>query len=49
MSIPLEGSPAGGVFSGVGVTDNMFDPSVGTQTITYTYPVVDGQGGGGVE
>ncbi|MBK9464979.1 MAG: DUF4082 domain-containing protein [Chitinophagaceae bacterium] len=40
--IPLEGSPAGGVFSGVGVTDNMFDPSVGTQTITYTY--MDGNG-----
>lgn len=30
------GSPAGGVYSGVGVTNGVFDPSVGTQTITYT-------------
>jgi len=30
------GSPAGGVYSGVGVTNNQFNPSVGTQTITYT-------------
>ena len=27
---------AGGTWSGTGVTGNMFDPSVGTQTITYT-------------
>lgn len=31
------GSPLGGTYSGVGVTFNNFDPSVGTQTITYTY------------
>ncbi len=35
--ITLIGSPIGGTFSGVGVTGNLFDPSVGTQTITYTY------------
>ncbi|MBD3638794.1 MAG: gliding motility-associated C-terminal domain-containing protein [Crocinitomicaceae bacterium] len=27
---------AGGTWSGTGVTGNMFDPSVGTQTVTYT-------------
>ncbi len=34
------GSPAGGVYSGTGVTDGMFDPGVagiGTHMITYTY------------
>ena len=40
--ITLAGSPGGGTFSGVGVTGNLFDPSVGTQTITYTY--TDGNG-----
>jgi hypothetical protein len=30
------GSPAGGVYSGVGVTGSDFDPAVGTQTISYT-------------
>lgn len=34
--LQLEGTPAGGVWSGVGVTGNLFDPSVGTQTLTYT-------------
>jgi hypothetical protein len=34
--ITLVGAPAGGVWSGVGVTGNMFDPSEGTQTLTYT-------------
>ncbi|MBK8925294.1 MAG: gliding motility-associated C-terminal domain-containing protein [Crocinitomicaceae bacterium] len=29
---------AGGTWSGTGVTGNMFDPSVGTQSITYTAP-----------
>ncbi len=34
-----EGMPAGGVYSGAGVSGGMFDPGVGTQTITYTvYP-----------
>jgi hypothetical protein len=35
--ITLLGSPAGGEWSGTGVTGNLFDPSVGTQTLTYTY------------
>jgi hypothetical protein len=35
-----EGSPPGGIYSGVGVVDGFFDPSLahlGTKTITYTY------------
>ena len=43
--IQLSGSPAGGTFSGNGVTNNMFDPGAagtGTHTITYTYQ--DGNG-----
>ncbi|MFZ1686556.1 MAG: HYR domain-containing protein, partial [Flavobacteriales bacterium] len=35
-AITLTGTPAGGTWSGVGVTGNSFDPSVGTQTVTYT-------------
>ena len=38
--IPLTGSPAGGVFSGPGMTGNIFyaqNASVGSNTITYTY------------
>ena len=35
--ILLSGSPAGGVWSGTGVTGNSFDPSAGTHTLTYTY------------
>jgi PKD repeat protein len=31
------GNPTGGVWSGTGVTGNLFNPSVGTQTLTYTY------------
>lgn len=31
----VEGQPAGGTYSGIGVSNGMFDPSVGTQTITY--------------
>ncbi len=41
----MGGEPSGGVYSGDGVTDNIFDPSaagVGTHTITYTY--IDGNG-----
>jgi hypothetical protein len=35
--IPLtQGSPAGGIYSGVGVSGDNFDPASGTQTITYT-------------
>ncbi len=40
--ITLSGSPAGGTWSGTGVTGNSFDPSVGTQTVTYSY--TDGNG-----
>lgn len=40
--VTLVGSPSGGVFSGVGVTGNVFDPTSGTQTITYNYS--DGNG-----
>jgi gliding motility-associated-like protein len=36
-AVSLTGSPLGGVFSGTGVTGNSFDPSVGTQTISYNY------------
>ena len=32
-----EGSPAGGTYSGTGVTGSDFDPASGTQTITYDY------------
>jgi len=40
--IALSGTPAGGAFSGTGVSGNTFDPAAGTQTITYT--VTDGDG-----
>jgi hypothetical protein len=33
----VEGSPAGGTYSGTGVTSGMFDPSNGSQTINYDY------------
>ncbi len=36
------GSPATGTYSGTGVTLNTFDPSAGTQTVTYTYTDVNG-------
>jgi hypothetical protein len=35
--VNLVGNPAGGVFSGTGVFGNTFDPSFGSQTVTYTY------------
>src|SRR5690606_37008669 len=35
--ITLTGTPAGGAFSGTGVTGNSFSPAAGTQTVTYTY------------
>lgn len=35
-SVALVGTPAGGTWSGTGVTGNQFDPSAGTQTVTYT-------------
>ncbi len=40
-----QGSPAGGTYSGQGVTGNQFTPSVagtGTKTITYTYTATTG-------
>jgi len=43
--VPLTGSPAGGVFSGLGVSGNSFIPSVagvGSILITYTYTDVNG-------
>lgn len=33
----VEGSPAGGTYAGIGVSGGSFDPSVGTQSITYIY------------
>jgi trimeric autotransporter adhesin len=41
-NILLNGTPSGGVFSGIGVDGNMFEPSAGTQTITYTYTDANG-------
>src|SRR5690554_4986430 len=44
-AIALGGTPAGGTFSGNGVSNNEFDPAtagVGTHTVTYTY--ADGNG-----
>lgn len=35
--IALSGTPAGGTFTGTGVTGNIFSPAQGTQTVTYTY------------
>jgi gliding motility-associated-like protein len=46
-SVALFGVPSGGVFSGVGVTGNSFDPSVGTQLITYNYTDAIGCSGTG--
>ena len=40
--VTLTGSPAGGTWSGIGVTGNKFDPSVGTQELTYTYTNANG-------
>lgn len=33
----MEASPAGGLYSGTGVSSGIFDPSAGTQTIDYLY------------
>lgn len=46
-NVALVGSPAGGTFSGTGVTSNSFDPSVGTQLITYDYTDPAGCSGSG--
>jgi gliding motility-associated-like protein len=42
VSVPLAGTPAGGTFSGTGVSGNSFNPAVGTSTISYVY--TDGNG-----
>ena len=33
----VQGAPAGGTYSGTGVTGGVFDPASGTQTVTYDY------------
>ena len=38
------GSPAGGTYSGTGVSGGMFDPSVGPGNFTITYTYTDGNG-----
>ncbi len=40
--IALIGMPAGGTWTGSGVTGDFFDPSYGTQTLTYTYTDMNG-------
>jgi hypothetical protein len=40
--ILLNGTPPGGTWTGSGVTGNMFDPSYGTETLTYTYTAMNG-------
>jgi hypothetical protein len=40
--IDLSGLPSGGIWSGTGVSGNTFDPSVGEQTITYSYTDANG-------
>jgi hypothetical protein len=40
--IALIGSPLGGTWSGVGVSNNSFDPAAGSQTLTYTFTDVNG-------
>jgi hypothetical protein len=44
-TISLVGNPSGGTFSGLGVSGNTFDPSVGTQSISYNYTDPAGCGG----
>jgi len=46
-NVALVGSPSGGTFSGTGVTSNSFDPSVGTQLVTYNYTDPAGCSGSG--
>ncbi|WP_343748097.1 choice-of-anchor J domain-containing protein [Fluviicola sp.] len=37
-----QGSPAGGIYSGIGVNAGEFDPALGSQLITYTYTDANG-------
>lgn len=43
-NVTLTGAPAGGTWSGPGVTGNSFDPSVGIGTQTLTYSYIDANG-----
>jgi gliding motility-associated-like protein len=40
--VTLTATPVGTIFSGTGVTGSTFDPSVGTQTITYAFTDANG-------
>ncbi|MEZ4758105.1 MAG: CUB domain-containing protein, partial [Flavobacteriales bacterium] len=40
--VSLAGSPAGGTWSGAGVSGNTFNPAVGTSTLTYAYTDANG-------
>ena len=45
FAIPLNGTPAGGVFSGTGVEENNFNPlplNAGTYNLSYTFTTADG-------
>jgi hypothetical protein len=42
--VMLTGSPAGGVWTGPGVTGNMFDPSIGAGTFSLVYSYTDASG-----
>jgi gliding motility-associated-like protein len=41
-NVSLVGSPVGGTFNGIGVTGSAFNPTSGTQTITYSYTNANG-------
>ena len=41
-AVALTATPAGGTFSGTGVSGGMFNPSMGTQTVTYVYTDMNG-------
>ncbi len=41
----LQGTPAGGIFSGIGVTGGQFDPSVGAGTYSISYDYTDAPSG----
>lgn len=40
--LTLIGSPPGGNYTGVGVSNNLFDPSYGTQTLQYLFSDING-------
>ena len=43
-SVTLVGSPAGGIFTGSGITGNQFDPQQGSGSYTVGYSYTDGNG-----